>query len=931
MMTAVPYLSLRGRDAQLAALDRCLAEAASGASAVTIIEGGPGLGKTTLLRAALASATGQGFRTGHGTSDPIEAVVDLAPLTEALFAGDPPLLDRAALPEAHASLEQRFWLLQDIQGLLERAAMDGPILICLDDLQWADNGTAAALRWLLPRLADLPVAWLLAIRPGQGSAQLLAALARLGETGAEVLHLEPLADAAVERVMADILEAEPDTPLLQAAGQAHGNPFLLVEYVRGLKEEGKVVVQSGRATLVDERLPARVGEDMRRRLTRMPGPAERVATCGASLGRRFSVADLAAASELSVAELVVPIRELVEADILAESGERLAFRHDLIRDAVRASVPSAVRRALDRHGAQVQLARGALPVEVAPQLADSAEFGDEMAIATLLDAVEALSSTDPAAAEDLAQRALRLTPAHHPLRGPLVSRRAVSLFAAGAVREAKLFADTALRQEIPPEQEAEVRVSIATMFGLSPDVRADNARYALTLPGLSADQRAWPAALLLHNLAVAGRGDEAVRAVSGLSELVHASDSRDALFGFELGHAALDYQLFDFESALGRLDLADRIGTSANVSQRLAHYFRCWPLAALDRFDEARAVADAGIASATRDRQNWALHIFETWRGLQELQAGRLPDAAVALEGRFSVDEAGKVLGAIDAANVAALGRVHIHLGDQRAARQVAQICGVMLKTTAPGGRRHAAWCLARQALSLGSPADAHQWLCALGVDERLSIFPLFPHDPADDPEIIRIALACADDELVAQVVDMTERRHRLNPSVRSLQAAAAQVRGLADHATDKLEAATGLYRTATRPLALASALEDLGRARVDDGVTSDAIAAFDEALAITVEIGASWDTARIRRRLRRLGVRRRVQAPRTPQTGWPALTRAEVQVVQLVTQGKTNREIAEHLFISPHTVSAHLRHIFDKMGVKSRVQLTTVAAESTE
>jgi DNA-binding CsgD family transcriptional regulator len=931
VMTAVPYLSLRGRDAQLAALDRCLAEAASGASAVTIIEGGPGLGKTTLLRAALASATGQRFRTGHGTSDPIEAVVDLAPLTEALFAGDPPLLDRAALPEAHASLEQRFWLLQDIQGLLERAAMDGPILICLDDLQWADNGTAAALRWLLPRLADLPVAWLLAIRPGQGSAQLLAALARLGETGAEVLHLEPLADAAVERVMADILEAEPDTPLLRAAGQAHGNPFLLVEYVRGLKEEGKVVVQSGRATLVDERLPARVGEDMRRRLTRMPGPAERVATCGASLGRRFSVADLAAASELSVAELVVPIRELVEADILAESGERLAFRHDLIRDAVRASVPSAVRRALDRHGAQVQLARGALPVEVAPQLADSAEFGDEMAIATLLDAVEALSSTDPAAAEDLAQRALRLTPAHHPLRGPLVSRRAVSLFAAGAVREAKLFADTALRQAIPPEQEAEVRVSIATMFGLSPDVRADNARYALTLPGLSADQRAWPAALLLHNLAVAGRGDEAARAVSGLSELVHASDSRDALFGFELGHAALDYQLFDFESALGRLDLADRIGTSANVSQRLAHYFRCWPLAALDRFDEARAVADAGIASATRDRQNWALHIFETWRGLQELQAGRLPDAAVALEGRFSVDEAGKVLGAIDAANVAALGRVHIHLGDQRAARQVAQICGVMLQTTAPGGRRHAAWCLARQALSLGSPADAHQWLCALGVDERLSIFPLFPHDPADDPEIIRIALACADDELVAQVVDMTERRHRLNPSVRSLQAAAAQVRGLADHATDKLEAATGLYRTATRPLALASALEDLGRARVDDGFTSDAIAAFDEALAITVEIGASWDTARIRRRLRRLGVRRRVQAPRTPQTGWPALTRAEVQVVQLVIQGKTNREIAEHLFISPHTVSAHLRHIFDKMGVKSRVQLTTVAAESTE
>jgi DNA-binding CsgD family transcriptional regulator len=896
-----------------------------------IIEGGAGLGKTTLLRAALASATGLGFRTGRGTADPLEAVVDLAALTEALFDGDPPLLDRAALPDTHASPEQRFWLLHDVQGLLERAAMDGPILVCLDDLQWADNGTAAALRSLPIRLADLPAVWLLATRPGQGSTQILAALAQLEAAGAEVLRLGPLDEAAVARVVGDVLDAEPDTDLLRAAGQAHGNPFLLVEFLRGLKEEGIVVVESGRATLLDERLPARVGEDMRRRLTRMPGPAERVATCGASLGRRFSVTELAAASGLSVPELVVPIRELVEADILAESGERLAFRHDLIRDAVRASVPAAVRRALDRHGAQVLLARGALPVEVATQVAGSAESGDEVAIATLLDAVEALGTTDPAAAADLAQRALRLAPAQHPLRGPLVSRRTVSLFAAGAAREAKWFADTALRQALPPEQEAEVRLSIASMFSLSPDVRADNARQALALPGLPVDLRAWLASLVLHNLVVAGRSDEAVRAVPDLSAAVHASDSREAQFAFELAHAGLDYQLFDVESALRRLDAADRIGTSANVSQRLAHYFRCWPLAALDRFDEALAVTEAGIASATQDRQNWALHIFETWKGLQGLQAGRLPDAAAALEGRFTLGEADRVVGIIDAANVAALGRVHIHTGDQRAAREVAQICRVVLETTAPGCRRHAAWFLACHAMALGAPRDAHQWLCALGIDERLSIFPLFPHDPADDPEIVRIALAADDDELAGRTVEMTEHRHRLNPSVRSLQAAAAHVRGLAEHARDDLEEAAGLYRTASRPLALASALEDLGRARVDDGATSDAIAAFDEALAINIEIGASWDAARVRRRLRRLGVRRRVQPPQTPQTGWPALTRAELQVARLVTQGKTNREIAEHLFISPHTVSAHLRHIFDKMGVKSRGQLTSIAGDRAD
>jgi DNA-binding CsgD family transcriptional regulator len=546
----------------------------------------------------------------------------------------------------------------------------------------------------------------------------------------------------------------------------------------------------------------------------------------------------------------------------------------------------------------------------------------------LLDAVETLGTTDPAAAAELAQQALRLTSARHPLRGPLVSARAVSLFAAGAAQEANRFADTALRQALPPAQEAEVRLSLASMFALSPDVRADNARQGLTLSEVSADIRARLAARLLHNLVVAGHKEEALGAVSELSALVSASDSREAQFDFQLAHAPLDYQLFDFETALGRLDAADRIGTSANVSQRLADNFRCWVLAALDRFGEARAAADAGVASAIRDRQNWALHIFETCRGLLELQAGRLPEAAAALEGRFSVAEADRVLGIIDAANVAALGRIRIHTGDQRAAGEVAGICEVMLEASAPWTRRHAAWFLARHAMAFGSPADAHRRLRELGDDEPLSLFRMFPHDPADDPELVRIALANGDDELAASVVDVTERCRHRNPSVPSLQATAAHVRGLAAHETDKLETAASVYRTTSRQLALASALEDLGCARIDDGATSDAITAFDEALATNVEIGASWDAARVRRRLRRLGVRRRVQPPQAPPTGWAALTRAELEVSRLVAQGKTNREIADHLFVSPHTVDSHLRNIFAKMGVKSRVQLASAMGE---
>ena len=97
----------------------------------------------------------------------------------------------------------------------------------------------------------------------------------------------------------------------------------------------------------------------------------------------------------SPSELVPSVDELLQADLLAECDSRLAFGHDLTLEAVRASLPASVRRSLDRQAASVLLAGGALPVEVATQLADSAPPGDELAITTLLTAAETLGPTDP--------------------------------------------------------------------------------------------------------------------------------------------------------------------------------------------------------------------------------------------------------------------------------------------------------------------------------------------------------------------------------------------------------------------------------------------------------------------------------------------------------------------------------------------------------
>jgi DNA-binding CsgD family transcriptional regulator len=928
-MARTPTLPpLRGRDPQLGVIAQRLAELRAGIGSIVVIEGAPGLGKTRMLQETFYRAIDMGIRGGHGMADPLDSVVDLAPLMEALFGNDPPLLDRTLLRDAHAAPEQRFWLLQDLESLLEQAALADPVLVCLDDLHWADNGTAAALRSLPQRLASLPIAWFLAIRPGQGPAPIRAAIADIIDAGADCLTLEPLSEPAVAKVVADILAAQPDADVLRSAGRTQGNPFLLVELIRGLEEEEIITVGGdGCATLVADRLPTRVSDGMRERLSRLPELAERAAVNAASLGRRFSVDDLAAMSDLSVPQLLPALGALVDAAILTDYDDRLMFGHDLIRDTVRVSVPGSVRRALDRRGAGVLLARGALPVEVAAQLARSAEPGDELAIATLADAAEAVSSTDPANAAELAQRALQLAPPQHARRGPLVARRAISLFAAGLGTEAKQFADTELGGALPPEQQAQVRLSIASMFVLSPDVRLDSAHQALALPGLPPDLRAWLEAIVFHNTVVAVRTELAADMAERVRKLVEDNSSVEARFAVELAQGGLDYQQLRFQSAIEHLDRAAQIGTTENVRARLAHYFRCWPLAALDRFDEASAVTQAGIADAQHDRQNWALHICETWKGLQALQTGKLTDAAIALDGRFSPAEAHLIVGIIDAAVVAGLGRLKLHLNDQRGAREVAQICSVMLHATTPGVRRHAAWYLASLPMSQGNPRAAHRMVCALGEEERLMLFPLFPHDVSDDAELVRIALAVGDDDLVVQLLALGEQRCAESPTTASIRAAAAHVRGLAHPSATDLELAVAEYARAGRPLAESSALEDLARHLLQNGATAEAVDAFDRALVLDVAAGATRDAARVRSQLRQLGVRRRVVGPNAPRTGWAALTPAELAVAELACEGRTNRQIAEQLFVSPHTVSAHMRHIFDKLGVKSRVELTRVAA----
>jgi DNA-binding CsgD family transcriptional regulator len=928
-MPTAPASGFQGRVPELAQIRGELERLADGEETGIIVEGAAGMGKSRLLAEVGALARSLGIRVGAGAADPNETVVELSALLAALFNGADPLLNPGGLPTLHAQPEQRFWLLRDLQQLLERAALESPLLIAVDDAHWADSGTIAALRTLPEQLMGLPIAWVIALRPPREATPIVYVLDRLKQDWARTIVLGSLDNEASEHLARDMLAAEPDESLLELLAEAGGSPFLIVETLLGLQEEERIRIVDGRAELIDGRPPRRVQEKMRQRLGRLSDEAGDAVTVAASLGRTFTFDELARTLGRPASDLLAPVEELLEANLLVERDERLAFWHDITREAVRTSVPNTARRALDRQAAVVLLEAGALPVEVAAQLAASAEAGDEVAITTLLDASKALITTDPDTAAEFGQRALAIAPPHHPQRGEIVATTAIALHIAGNSDEAIAFADRALRETLPTVQEAEVRLSIAGMFAISPEIRIGAGRLALSLPDLPETLRARHLACLFHNLLTAGRIDEARAVLPETRALTESADDARATFTLHVAESALEYADDNFTPSLELITSAYRNGIFAGDDQRLrlAHMWHGELLSAIDQYDEALAIAADGLAAAQRDGQGWAGQMFETWQGRMFLRTGRLLEALAVLEGRFALEDGTRAAAVLDAAGIVALGRIAIHTGDTRQVRRLEAIAHVMLAQGTPAVRRHARWLLALFAMAGGDADASREWLHGPADPDARAILPRFPFGVADEVTLARVALTTKDDELAQLARSNTGRRAELNAGIATIAAVAAHVRGLLDSNNLDLQTAVDLFERTPRRLELAAAVEDLGHGLVASDRES-AIESLSRGLALYTELGASWDARRVRSRLRDLGVRRRLVPAEPEQQGWAALTASEIAVAQLVAEGLTNREVAERLFVSPHTVNSHLRHVFTKLRINSRVELARLARD---
>lgn len=927
---------LRGRDAELAFIEARLDALDRGEGGIIRVEGPVGTGRSRILAESAAAARRRGMRVFEGAADPDEQFVPLGPLLDGLLSGEEPLSGAVRLRDLATTPGQRFWLLQELGDRLRETARNGPLLVVLDDLQWCDDLTLLTFNTLAAGLSSHAILWLIAVRGGSVPSGVRTTLDRIRQAGAHELALEALDDRATRRITEDVLGAAPDPDVLRLARRAEGVPQLLVELLGSLREV--VTIENGTAGLPAGPPAPRELPSVVRRLDQLSDEARELVQTAAAVGAPVSVALLAELLGRSPAALITAVRESLDADLLTESGDRLAFRHDLIREAVEAGLPLPLRQALRDQAAELPPGSGVSRAErPGPSAGRAAQAGAaEAGKAGPGDAAEAdrlrtaaaeLAATAPGPAAERSLKALELTTADAPERPRVIAETIPLLWQTGRAAQARELGTSALAAGgLGPEDEARIRLALARLavpFDFSEAVR--QARAGAALPGIPVDLRGRLLAMLAVGLSMSGEHSAAEQVAAEAWEVAAAAGDRSAEATLTTVRSAVSFHRMDLTEAFRQAEraaaLADALGVSTSlwVPEALWHALLS---NTTGRSAEALAAAEDGIRITRDQGRTAATGMWLMTRSRILLEAGRLTDARAEAEAAAATTDD---LGPGNLADVTlryVMMRVALHTNDHQTARAYAAEARRMRSDGAPVVRNFGSWMLALMADFEGRPDRAMAELDEVmtsPAEDRPAYAGLV--DPADAPVLVRLALRAGDHERAAQAVALAERLAVLNPDLTFLAATARHARGLLDNDLAFLVRAVRLYEDCPRPLARASALEDAGR-KLAATRTSEAVPYFDTALALYARAGAERDVARVRRRLRAAGVRRRPSMPGLS-GAWPELTAAEIRVVRLVARGLANRQVAEHLSLSPHTVSSHLRRAFTKLDITSRVELT--------
>jgi DNA-binding CsgD family transcriptional regulator len=909
---------IRGRAGELKVIGELVTALVQGHGGVLVIEGPPGIGKSRLLTEVMALADKGGVRTLLGEAFEYQQTVPFFALFMATLHADPPVGDADALRRLGGSADLRYWVVHDLADAIGAAAAQTPLAILLEDIHWADNGTLLALRSLATPRPDVAVLWVLTARTGAGGPVLQETLSVLERTNATAVRVTAMSASAVADMVQDAVGANADESLLNLAAKAHGNPFLVSELVGGLGEEGRLTVSGGRAVASGHALPRRLGASMRQRLDLLSPGAGEVVRVAAVLPDRFSAGLLAAMLERQPVSLMSALEGAVCADLLVEDDEQLRFRHDLLREATRQSLPQSLRRAMERQSASIMLRMGAAPAEVATQLARSAEPGDREAISALRQAAQSIGHSDASAAADLSSRALDLLAADDAEHGLLVAETVGLLNRASRYVEAEELAVAAL-SEASPQEEAEIRLRLTTLTKHSTQRRVEENRRALQLGDISEVTRARHLAYLAYNLTfhdqrgqrrAAANEAAAAAASTGDLESKIVADVTFALLDCGEGYAGRATRSLEELCVLARTSDATEAHDFAAIHHALL-------LVVVGRLDDAAAQVADGTEQARRAGNAMVLDIWVALDGMVHLAAGRLSAARAATESlpppeRPDMTER-------DMMRIVILAEVAARTDDRNLLQQMVNDARDAYSTGSSVVRWVAAHVLALAAWQRDDVHDAMRWLGDITLFEG-SFWP-----QVLDQVILgaRVASAAGDAGLRARVLQAIDLLEREGPAIPLFTGVAGYARGILERDAQALLAAADVLHSSSRPLLYAAAAEDAGveLARTDRG--DKALDQLNAAFDTYIGHEALADARRVGRELRRLGVERRIVSQPRAKTGWDSLTDSELKVVHLIAEGATNSSVAQQLHLSLHTVKTHVHNAFAKLGISSRAQLT--------
>ncbi len=936
MSPVSPAGALIGRDSEMALLTGLLRELAKGHGSYVLIEGEPGIGKSALVSAAAAGAPDLGCQVFWGAGDELGQALPLLPFLDGLRVREPSANPRRAAivrllrgeTAADRGTDVPTMLAEQLLALVAEQCAVRPAVLVIDDLQWADEASVALWGRLAKSARHLPLLLIGMMRPVPQRDGLLA-LRRMAD-GTTRLRLTALTERAVTELVAALAGGRPGEDLVRLAGGAAGNPLYVTELVAALARSARLTVTgAGDVELASGAVPGSLSAAIADRLGFVAGPVREVLRAAALLGMDFTVSDLAAVLGRAVPDLIPAIDEARAAGVLTESGNRLGFRHPLIRAALYDEMPAPVRAAWHQGAGRALAAAGAPADRVARQMLRAADMAGgaagpmgEWMLDWLARTADWLVGQAPGVAAELLTRAVAATPADSARYGWLASRLADALYRTGETARAGQVANRALEHAAEPDVLVDLHWTLAQcrmLEGLSAESLAMLDR-ALASPGISPRHRARLLALAARTHCYLGEMDKAGEVASGA--LAAASEAGDRwATGWAL-HVltivtAVRGQLADALPLFDRALTVTQADPALTDLRLMLQINKAIMLGSLDQYEQAFAVARQARDLAEQVGTTFRLGQAHCALGQLLFQTGQWDDALAEVTALpENLKEPGVACGEFGIAAV-----IGFHRGEAGAARR-------HLAAAAPHAERIGHRLIGPLALArsldrehAGQPAAALAVLTGAfdGNTEELETEDLL----AD-----AVRLAAETGELAtAQALAARADALAAGSQIPHRQANALYCRGLLDHDATRLLAAAQRYDDAGRPLLSAKALEAAAGEFIRAGDRGQAREAFTRAAEAYTFLGAAADVARLQAAFRTHGIRRGPRSKhRRARSGWDSLTPTEVKIAAFVGEGLSNPEIAARLLLSRRTVGTHVSHILKKLGVNSR---TDIARES--